>query len=142
MIVVFNYLLKAKLCIFITSISNEDKKLKSTYLKETWKKTFVLLNSKLPKNVCVYVSLKVFAVIWSYKGIWYTISFKQSWFTTFLVLNDSDDKCWMNECEDCKESSRFKVLSKITNNIETIVLGSSVGSDSEDEKYQSFPILK
>ena len=48
----------------------------------------------------------------------------------------------MNECEDCKESSRFKVLSKITNNIETIVLGSSVGSDSEDEKYQSFPILK
>ena len=38
------------------------------------------------------------------------------------------------------ESSRFKVLSTITNNIETIVLGRSDGSDSEDEKYQSFPI--
>ena len=43
----------------------------------------------------------------------------------------------MNECEDCKDSSRFKELYTITNNIQKIVLGTSDGSDSEDEKHVS-----
>ena len=39
------------------------------------------------------------------------------------VGNDSGDKCWMSEQEDCKGSSRYKELYIITKTIETNAQG-------------------